>query len=39
MLRDANAVATLAVKDLRAAAKFYEETLGLSEPVRKTTRS
>ena len=30
MLRDTDAVATLAVKDLRAAAKFYEETLGLS---------
>ena len=30
MLRDANAVATLAVTDLGAAAKFYEETLGLS---------
>lgn len=30
MLRDADAVATLAVKDLGSAAKFYEETLGLS---------
>jgi catechol-2,3-dioxygenase len=30
MLRDADAVATLAVKDLGAAARFYEETLGLS---------
>jgi catechol 2,3-dioxygenase-like lactoylglutathione lyase family enzyme len=30
MLRDANAVAMLAVKNLREAAKFYEETLGLS---------
>ena len=30
MLRDADAVATLAVKDLDAAATFYEETLGLS---------
>lgn len=30
MLQDANAVATLAVKDLRVAAKFYEDTLGLS---------
>lgn len=30
MLRDANAAATLAVKDLRAAARFYEDTLGLS---------
>jgi catechol 2,3-dioxygenase-like lactoylglutathione lyase family enzyme len=30
MLSDANAMATLAVKDLRAAAKFYEDTLGLS---------
>ena len=29
MLRDADAVATLAVKDLDAAARFYEETLGL----------
>ena len=30
MLRDTDAVATLAVKDLTKAAKFYEETLGLS---------
>jgi catechol 2,3-dioxygenase-like lactoylglutathione lyase family enzyme len=30
MLRDVNAVATLAVKDLRAATRFYEDTLGLS---------
>jgi catechol 2,3-dioxygenase-like lactoylglutathione lyase family enzyme len=30
MLRDTDAVATLAVKDLGAAARFYEETLGLS---------
>ena len=30
MLRDADAVATLAVKDLDVAGKFYEETLGLS---------
>jgi catechol 2,3-dioxygenase-like lactoylglutathione lyase family enzyme len=30
MLRDTDAVATLAVKDLDVAAKFYEETLGLS---------
>jgi catechol 2,3-dioxygenase-like lactoylglutathione lyase family enzyme len=30
MLRDTNAVATLAVKDLGAAARFYEETLELS---------
>jgi catechol 2,3-dioxygenase-like lactoylglutathione lyase family enzyme len=30
MLRDTDAVATLAVKDLDAAARFYEETLGLS---------
>jgi catechol 2,3-dioxygenase-like lactoylglutathione lyase family enzyme len=30
MLQDANAVATLAVKDLRLAAKFYENTLGLT---------
>jgi catechol 2,3-dioxygenase-like lactoylglutathione lyase family enzyme len=29
MLRDNDAVATLAVKDLDVAAKFYEETLGL----------
>jgi catechol 2,3-dioxygenase-like lactoylglutathione lyase family enzyme len=30
MLRDTDAVATLAVKDLAVAAKFYEGTLGLS---------
>jgi len=30
MLRDTDAVATLAVKDLDAAARFYEETLGLT---------
>jgi catechol 2,3-dioxygenase-like lactoylglutathione lyase family enzyme len=30
MLRDTDAVATLPVKDLGAAARFYEETLGLS---------
>jgi catechol 2,3-dioxygenase-like lactoylglutathione lyase family enzyme len=30
MLRDTDAVATLAVKDLGAAARFYEGTLGLS---------
>ena len=30
MLRDADATATLAVKDLGAAARFYEGTLGLS---------
>ena len=30
MLRDTDAVATLAVKDLGVAAEFYEETLGLS---------
>jgi catechol 2,3-dioxygenase-like lactoylglutathione lyase family enzyme len=30
MLRDTDAIATLAVKDLGAAAKFYEETLGLN---------
>jgi catechol 2,3-dioxygenase-like lactoylglutathione lyase family enzyme len=32
MLRDTDAVANLAVKDLKVAKKFYEETLGL-EPV------
>jgi catechol 2,3-dioxygenase-like lactoylglutathione lyase family enzyme len=30
MLRDTDAVATLAVKDLDVAARFYEETLGLT---------
>jgi len=30
MLRNTNAVATLAVKNLGEAARFYEETLGLS---------
>ena len=30
MLRNTDAVATLAVKDLDAAARFYEEKLGLS---------
>ena len=30
MLQHANAVATLAVKDLRVAVKFYEDTLGLT---------
>ena len=30
MLRDMDAVATLAVKDLDAAGRFYQETLGLS---------
>ena len=30
MLRDTDAVATLAVKNLDVAGKFYEETLGLS---------
>jgi hypothetical protein len=30
MLRDTDAVAPLAVKDLRAAARFHEQTLGLS---------
>jgi catechol 2,3-dioxygenase-like lactoylglutathione lyase family enzyme len=30
MLRDTDARATLAVKDLGAAARFYEETLGLN---------
>jgi catechol 2,3-dioxygenase-like lactoylglutathione lyase family enzyme len=29
-LRDTNAAATLAVKDLNEAARFYEQTLGLS---------
>ena len=29
MLRDTDAIATLAVKDLGAATRFYEETLGL----------
>ena len=29
MLRDADATATLAVRDLDAAARFYEDTLGL----------
>jgi catechol 2,3-dioxygenase-like lactoylglutathione lyase family enzyme len=30
MLRDTDAIATLGVKDLGAAARFYQETLGLS---------
>jgi catechol 2,3-dioxygenase-like lactoylglutathione lyase family enzyme len=30
MLRDTDAIATLAVKDLDVAARFYQETLGLS---------
>ena len=30
MLRDMDAVATLAVRDLDAAGRFYEQTLGLS---------
>ncbi|HVH58465.1 MAG TPA: VOC family protein [Vicinamibacterales bacterium] len=30
MLRDTDAVATVAVKDLDVAGRFYEETLGLS---------
>ena len=30
MLRDANAIATLAVKDLSVAAKFYQDKLGLT---------
>jgi catechol 2,3-dioxygenase-like lactoylglutathione lyase family enzyme len=30
MLRDNDAIATLAVKDLDVAAKFYQETLGLN---------
>ncbi len=31
MLNDKNAIATLAVKDLKVAAKFYEGTLGLKK--------
>jgi catechol 2,3-dioxygenase-like lactoylglutathione lyase family enzyme len=31
MLRNANATANLAVKDLQAARKFYENTLGLQQ--------
>jgi len=31
MLRDNDAIATIAVKDLNAAGKFYEETLGLKK--------
>jgi catechol 2,3-dioxygenase-like lactoylglutathione lyase family enzyme len=31
MLKDANAVANIAVKDIEAARKFYGQTLGLSE--------
>jgi catechol 2,3-dioxygenase-like lactoylglutathione lyase family enzyme len=30
-LRNANAVANLAVKDMKAAKKFYEDTLGFAE--------
>jgi len=30
MLRDSDAIATLAVRDVNAAARFYQETLGLS---------
>ena len=30
MLRNTDAIATIGVKDLHAAARFYEETLGLS---------
>jgi catechol 2,3-dioxygenase-like lactoylglutathione lyase family enzyme len=30
MLKDAKPVATVAVKDIKAARKFYEDTLGLS---------
>jgi catechol 2,3-dioxygenase-like lactoylglutathione lyase family enzyme len=30
MLRDTDAIATLAVRDLGTAARFYEDTLGLS---------
>lgn len=30
MLKDKNAVATLGVKDIKAAARFYEETLGFT---------
>jgi catechol 2,3-dioxygenase-like lactoylglutathione lyase family enzyme len=29
MLKDADAVATVAVRDLNTASRFYEETLGL----------
>ncbi|MES2880029.1 MAG: VOC family protein [Pseudomonadota bacterium] len=31
MLNDKNAIATVAVKDLQAAARFYEDTLGLKK--------
>lgn len=31
MLRDANAIATVAVKDLNRAGKFYRDTLGLKQ--------
>jgi catechol 2,3-dioxygenase-like lactoylglutathione lyase family enzyme len=31
MLPDANAIATLAVKDLKKAERFYEDTLGLTK--------
>ena len=31
MLNDKNAIATVAVKDLKAAARFYEDTLGLKK--------
>lgn len=33
MLGDANVCATIAVKDMAAGRKFYEQTLGLSETV------
>ena len=31
MLNDSNAIATVAVKDLKRAGKFYQETLGLRQ--------
>ena len=38
MLRDNDAVATLAVKDLDVAAKFYQDTLGSIELTKKKLR-